>query len=73
MTVGSMDEQQLEAKIAQRGREGTLYAQLKSLRVRYAKLRQDRYTRASRGEFRDITSTICCPGKMDASTLREPL
>ena len=43
MTVGSMDEQQLEAKIAQGGREGSLYAQLKSLRDRYAKLIQDRY------------------------------
>src|SRR5207302_3005835 len=43
MTVGSMDEQQLEAKIAQGGREGSLYAQLKSLRDRYDKLIQDRY------------------------------
>ena len=48
MTVGSMDEQQLEAKIAQGGREGSLYAQLKSLRDRYAKLIQDRYPRIPR-------------------------
>lgn len=48
MTVGSMDEQQLEAKIARRGREGSLYAQLKSLRDRYAKLIQDRYPRIPR-------------------------
>jgi FAD/FMN-containing dehydrogenase/Fe-S oxidoreductase len=48
MTVGSMDEQQLDAKIAQRGREGSLYAQLKSLRDRYAKLIQDRYPRIPR-------------------------
>jgi FAD/FMN-containing dehydrogenase/Fe-S oxidoreductase len=48
MTVGSMDEQQLEAKIAQRGREGSLYAQLKSLRDRYARLIQDRYPRIPR-------------------------
>src|ERR1700751_2158328 len=48
MIVGSMDEQQLEAKIAQRGRDGSIYAKLKSLRVRYAKLIQDRYPRIPR-------------------------
>jgi FAD/FMN-containing dehydrogenase/Fe-S oxidoreductase len=48
MTVGSMDDQQLAAKIAQGGREGFIYTQLKSLRERYAKLIQDRYPRIPR-------------------------
>lgn len=48
ITVGSMDDQQLAAKIAQGGREGFIYTQLKSLRDRYAKLVQDRYPRIPR-------------------------
>ena len=48
MTVGWMDEQQLEAKIAQGGREGSIYAQLKSLRERYSKLIKLRYPRIPR-------------------------
>jgi FAD/FMN-containing dehydrogenase/Fe-S oxidoreductase len=43
LTVGWMDEQQLTAKIARGGREGSIYAQLKSLRDRYGKLIQERY------------------------------
>jgi len=43
MTVGWMDDPQLDAKIAQGGREGSVYAQLKSLRDRYGKLVRERY------------------------------
>ena len=48
MTVGWMDEEQLDAKIAQGGREGSTYAQLKSLRDRYGKLVRERYPRIPR-------------------------
>jgi len=48
MTVGSMDVEQLEAKIAQGGREGSIYSQLKSLRDRYGKLVQEKYPRIPR-------------------------
>jgi FAD/FMN-containing dehydrogenase/Fe-S oxidoreductase len=48
MTVGSMDDEQLEAKIAQGGREGSIYSQLKSLRDRYGKLVQEKYPRIPR-------------------------
>jgi FAD/FMN-containing dehydrogenase/Fe-S oxidoreductase len=48
MTVGWMNEQQLDAKIAQGGREGDVYAQLKSLRDRYGKLVQEKYPRIPR-------------------------
>jgi FAD/FMN-containing dehydrogenase len=43
MTVGGMDEQQLDVRIARGGREGNIYAQLKSLRNRYGKLIEERY------------------------------
>lgn len=43
MTVGPMNEHQLNAKIAKGGREGSIYAQLKSLRDRYGKLVQEKY------------------------------
>src|SRR6266480_717232 len=43
MTVGSMDEASLEEQIAQGGRVGNIYAQLKSLRDRYEKLIEKRY------------------------------
>src|SRR5579864_9189864 len=45
MTVGWMDDKQMEGKIAQGGREGSIYAQLKSLRDRYAELIRERYPR----------------------------
>jgi len=48
MTVGWMDDQQLDAKIARGGREGGIYAQLKSLRERYGKLIKERYPRIPR-------------------------
>ena len=48
MTVGSMDEEQLNAKIAQGGREGSIYGQLKSLRDRYGKLVREKYPRIPR-------------------------
>jgi FAD/FMN-containing dehydrogenase/Fe-S oxidoreductase len=48
MTVGSMNDQELDAKIAQGGREGSIYGQLKSLRDRYGKLVQERYPRIPR-------------------------
>jgi FAD/FMN-containing dehydrogenase/Fe-S oxidoreductase len=48
MTVGWMNEQQLNTKIAQGGREGSVYAQLKSLRERYGKLIEQRYPRIPR-------------------------
>lgn len=48
MTVGWMDEPLLDAKIAQGGREGSIYAQLKSLRDRYANLIAERYPRIPR-------------------------
>ena len=48
MTVGWMNDEQLNAKISQGGREGQIYAQLKSLRDRYGKLVQERYPRIPR-------------------------
>ncbi|MGA8622442.1 MAG: FAD-binding protein, partial [Candidatus Sulfotelmatobacter sp.] len=48
MTVGWMDEAQLGAKIAQGGREGNVYEQLKSLRDRYGKLIDEKYPRIPR-------------------------
>jgi FAD/FMN-containing dehydrogenase/Fe-S oxidoreductase len=48
MTVGWMDNQQLNAKIAGGGREGSIYAQLKSLREKYGKLINERYPRIPR-------------------------
>ena len=48
MTVGWMDEQRLAAKVAQGGREGSIYAQLKSLRDKYGKLIEQRYPRIPR-------------------------
>jgi FAD/FMN-containing dehydrogenase/Fe-S oxidoreductase len=48
MTVGGMNELQLDARIAQGGREGSIYAQLKSLRERYGKLVRERYPRIPR-------------------------
>jgi len=48
MTVGWMDEEQLNAKIAHGGREGNVYAQLKSLRDRYGTLVTERYPRIPR-------------------------
>ncbi|HEY1677235.1 MAG TPA: FAD-binding and (Fe-S)-binding domain-containing protein [Candidatus Sulfotelmatobacter sp.] len=48
MTVGSMNQQELAAKIAQGGREGSIYAKLKSLREKYGKLVQEKYPRIPR-------------------------
>ena len=48
MTVGWMEEQQLTEKIAQGGREGSIYAQLKGLRDRYGKLVRERYPQIPR-------------------------
>src|SRR5579862_8901382 len=48
MTVGSMDVQQLDAKIAQGGREGQIYQRLKLLRDKYGKLVQERYPKIPR-------------------------
>ena len=48
MTVGSMGEEQLNAKIAQGGREGSIYARLKSLRDKYGKLVQEKYPKIPR-------------------------
>src|SRR5579864_2677174 len=48
MTVGWMDDQQLDAQIARDGRQGTIYGQLKSLRERYGKLMKERYPRIPR-------------------------
>jgi len=43
MTVGEMDDNELDAGIAQPGRVGEIYAQLKTLRRRYAKLIEQKY------------------------------
>jgi FAD/FMN-containing dehydrogenase/Fe-S oxidoreductase len=48
MTVGSMDEADLEAKIAQKGRVGNIYAQLKALRMRYGRVIEKKYPRIPR-------------------------
>lgn len=48
MTVGWMNDEQLDAKVAQTGREGSIYSQLKSLRDRYGKLIKERYPRIPR-------------------------
>jgi len=48
MTVGWMNEEELAAKIARGDREGSVYAQLKSLRDRYGKLIREKYPRIPR-------------------------
>jgi FAD/FMN-containing dehydrogenase/Fe-S oxidoreductase len=48
LTVGAMDNQELERRIREGGREGKIYAQLRELRNRYAKLIQERYPRIPR-------------------------
>src|SRR5207249_235641 len=48
MTVGGMDNQELEQRIREGGREGKIYAQLRELRDRYAKLIKERYPRIPR-------------------------
>jgi FAD/FMN-containing dehydrogenase/Fe-S oxidoreductase len=48
MTVGWMNDQQLDGKIAQGGREGSIYAQLKLLREKYGQLVKERYPRIPR-------------------------
>ena len=48
MTVGWMENQELEQRINRGGREGKIYANLRELRDRYAKLIQERYPRIPR-------------------------
>src|SRR5579864_3414392 len=48
MTVGSMDEAQLEQQIKRGGREGKIYEQLRALRDRYSKLIERNYPRIPR-------------------------
>jgi FAD/FMN-containing dehydrogenase/Fe-S oxidoreductase len=48
MTVGAMDNSELDAKIVNGGREGRIYSQLKSLRQKYGKLVKERYPRIPR-------------------------
>jgi FAD/FMN-containing dehydrogenase/Fe-S oxidoreductase len=48
MTVGWMDDQQLDEHIGRGGRVGEIYSRLKSLRSRYAKLIQERYPKIPR-------------------------
>jgi FAD/FMN-containing dehydrogenase/Fe-S oxidoreductase len=48
MTVGPMDEHELDRQIAQGGRIGKIYAGLKSLRTRYTKLIEERYPKIPR-------------------------
>src|SRR5438552_2232407 len=48
MTVGSMNDLELEQAISEGGRAGNIYAQLKNLRARYAHLIRERYPRIPR-------------------------
>jgi FAD/FMN-containing dehydrogenase/Fe-S oxidoreductase len=48
ITVGSMDNNELDRRIAHGGREGNIYAQLRNLREKYGKLIQERYPRIPR-------------------------
>jgi FAD/FMN-containing dehydrogenase/Fe-S oxidoreductase len=48
MTVGWMDDQQLHERAAQGGRIGTIYAQIRELRERYANLIKEKYPRIPR-------------------------
>jgi FAD/FMN-containing dehydrogenase len=48
MTVGWMDDRKLNEQIAQGGRTGTIYAQLRALRDRYAHLIKEKYPRIPR-------------------------
>src|SRR5438034_8191558 len=48
MTVGSMDDSELERRISQGGRIGSIYAQLKSLRSRFGELIKEKYPRIPR-------------------------
>src|SRR5438270_8241892 len=48
MTVGWMDDRQLHERVAQGGRTGRIYAQLRSLRDRYANLIREKYPRIPR-------------------------
>lgn len=43
MTVGWMDDKQLDEEVKKGGRSGEIYSRLKNLRSRYAKLVQERY------------------------------
>ena len=71
MTVGWMDEAQLDAKISQGGREGKIYEQLKSSAKDTANSFK-RNIRASRGGFRATTWTICCQARTVASMSLAP-
>jgi FAD/FMN-containing dehydrogenase/Fe-S oxidoreductase len=48
MSVGEIDDQELEYRISQGGRVGNIYTRLKSLRTRYAALIRERYPRIPR-------------------------
>src|SRR5438067_8466173 len=48
MSIGWMDDSKLEQQIAQGGRVGNIYKQLKALRLRYAELIKKRYPRIPR-------------------------
>jgi FAD/FMN-containing dehydrogenase/Fe-S oxidoreductase len=48
MTVGWMDDQQLNQEIAQGGRTGEIYSRLRALRDRYAKQIKEKYPRIPR-------------------------
>ena len=48
MTVGEMDDKELEQQIEQGGQIGSIYAQLKALRTQYAKLIKEKYPRIPR-------------------------
>ena len=48
MTVGSMNDSELEQEIVKGGRAGNIYTQLKTLRARYANLIRERYPRIPR-------------------------
>ena len=48
MTVGWMNNNELDQRIAQGGRQGDIYARLRRLRDKYAKLIQERYPRIPR-------------------------
>ena len=48
MTVGWMDDQELDRRIAEGGRTGSIYEQLRTLRSRYAHLIRERYPRIPR-------------------------
>ena len=70
MTVGWMNDAELDRRILQGGRIGDIYRYLKSLRITLRRRWCRKDIRKSRAGFPGTTWTSYCRAKMAASTLR---